>query len=133
MHAEPRHPRELRHHECLIYANDSAPGSWSFLDGGQTLQVAVRGRLVANNGVLLTEAAARGLGITHQPDFIAGPYLARGEVCELLQSYERAPLGIYAVLPSNRYIPHRVSAPIEHLAQAIAAGAAARLPAAARP
>ena len=133
LHAEPRHPDELRHHECLIYANDSAPGHWLFRDGGQTLQVAVRGRIVANNGVLLTEAAARGLGITHQPDFIAAPYLARGQVRELLQAYERAPLGIYAVLPSNRYIPHRVSALIEHLARAIAAGAAARLPAAARP
>ena len=84
--------------------------------------MAVRGRIVANNGVMLTEAAARGLGVTHQPDFIAAPYLARGEVRELLQAYERAPLGIYAVLPSNRYVPHRISALIEHLAQAIAAG-----------
>jgi DNA-binding transcriptional LysR family regulator len=127
-HAEPRHPSELKHHECLVYANDSAPGSWTFRDGSQTLQVAVRGRIVANNGVLLTEAAARGLGITHQPDFIAAPYLAQGRVRELLQAYERPPLGIYAVLPSNRYIPHRVSALIQHLAQAIAASADARAP-----
>ena len=129
LHAEPRHPGELRHHDCLVYANDSAPGGWTFRDGGELLQVAVRGRIVANNGVLLTEAAARGLGIAHQPDFIAAPYLARGEVRELLQAYERAPLGIYAVLPSNRYIPHRVSALIEHLAQAIAAGGGLRSPA----
>jgi hypothetical protein len=32
------------------------------------------------------------------------------------------------VLPSNRYIPHRVSALIQHLAQAIAASADARAP-----
>ena len=28
-------------------------------------------------------------------------------------------LGIYAVLPSNRYIPHRVSVLIEHLARVL--------------
>jgi len=28
-------------------------------------------------------------------------------------------LGIYAVLPSNRYIPHRVNVLIEHLAKSL--------------
>jgi DNA-binding transcriptional LysR family regulator len=81
----------------------------------------VRGRIVANNGSALTEAAARGMGITRQPDFIAAPFLAQGRVKAVLQEFEIPPLGIYAVLPSNRYIPHRVSALIEHLAQALQA------------
>jgi len=42
--------------------------------------------------------------------------LQRGEVVEILQAFESPPLGIYAVLPSNRYIPHRVNVLIEHLA-----------------
>ena len=118
-HGEPRHPTDLRHHECLIYASDSATTQWSYRDGENTLQVPVRGRIVANNGGALTEAAARGMGITRQPDFIVAPWLARGQVQVVLQDFEIPPLGIYAVLPSNRYIPHRVSALIEHLARAL--------------
>jgi DNA-binding transcriptional LysR family regulator len=120
-HGEPRHPSDLRHHECLIYASDNATTQWAYREGTQGLQVPVRGRIVANNGSALTEAAARGMGITRQPDFIAAPYLAQARVKAVLQDFEIAPLGIYAVLPSNRYIPHRVSVLIEHLAQTLQA------------
>jgi len=122
-HGDLRHPNDLRHHECLIYArttgSSNATTQWAYREGEQTLQVPVRGRIVANNGSALTEAAAHGMGITRQPDFIAAPYLARGQVKAVLQDFEIAPLGIYAVLPSNRYIPHRVSALIEHLARTL--------------
>lgn len=118
-HGEPRHPTDLRHHECLIYASDTATSTWSYLEGQQTVQVPVRGRIVANNGAALMEAASRGMGVARQPDFIAAPYLAKGQVAQVLQRFEIAPLGIYAVLPSNRYIPHRVSVLIEHLARVL--------------
>lgn len=118
-HGQPRHPRELREHNCLIYANDSALSNWTFRHRGQTLAVPVRGHIVANNGQALIEAAACHMGIARQPDFIAQPYLARGQVTAILQKFNDAPLGIYAVLPSNRYIPHRVRVLIEHLAQAL--------------
>ncbi len=66
------------------------------------------------------QAAAAGLGITRPPDFIAQPYLDNGSVVPVLPRYEPEPIGIYAMLPSNRYIPHRVSVLIEFLAQALA-------------
>ncbi len=118
-HAEPRHPDELRHHECLLYANDTTRATWVYREGDKASAVPVRGRLVANNGVLLMEAAVQGMGITRQPEFIAGPYLARGEVRAILAAYEPAPLGIHAILPSNRYIPHRVRVLMEYLAEAL--------------
>jgi DNA-binding transcriptional LysR family regulator len=39
----------------------------------------VRSRISANNGEALIEAAAAGLGIALQPDFIAEPALAAGK------------------------------------------------------
>jgi DNA-binding transcriptional LysR family regulator len=119
-HGELRHPSELRHHDCLIYASDHAVSTWVYQAQGQSLPVQVRGRIVANNGAALCEAAARGMGVARQPDFIATPYLTQGRVQAVLQSFESAPLGIYAVLPSNRYIPHRVGVLIEHLARVLA-------------
>jgi DNA-binding transcriptional LysR family regulator len=119
-HGELRHPSELRHHDCLIYASDHAVSTWVYQAQGQSLPVQVRGRIVANNGAALCEAAARGMGVARQPDFIATPYLAQGRLQAVLQAFESAPLGIYAVLPSNRYIPHRVGVLIEHLARVLA-------------
>ena len=118
-HGQPLHPEQLRHHECLIYSMTMNAATWSYAVAGQVSAFAVRGRIRSNNGVALTQAAAEGLGITRQPDFIAEPFLARGEVVELLQDFAPPVLGIYAVLPSNRYIPHRVNVLIEHLAKSL--------------
>ncbi len=119
-HGEPRSPEQLRHHEALLYSINGQTAPWTFRLEGKTLTVPARGRIVANNGEVLMQAAARGMGVTIQPDFIAGPWLARGEVQEVLADYARDPLGIYAVLPGNRYVPQRVRILIEYLAERLA-------------
>ena len=118
-HGLPHHPDALRHHECLVYSMTARGASWLYRVEGQTQLFAVRGRIQANNGLALVQAAAQGMGITLQPDFIAKPFLQSGEVVEILQNFEAPPLGIYAVLPSNRYIPHRVNVLIEHLSASL--------------
>lgn len=118
-HGEPRHPTDLLHHECLIYASDSTINAWPYREGKQPLQVSVRGRIVANNGIALTEAAARGMGIARQPDFIVAPYLLGKKVKSILEKFADEPLGIYAVLPSNRYVPHRVKVLMDYLAKTL--------------
>jgi DNA-binding transcriptional LysR family regulator len=120
-HGRPQHPQDLRDHQCLIYAHDASNSQWMYRERKRILQVSVHGRIVANNGIALTEAAALGMGITRQPDFVAAPYLEKKRVEEILNAYEPEPLGIYAVLPSNRYVPHRVRLLIEDLASAMLA------------
>jgi DNA-binding transcriptional LysR family regulator len=117
-HGTPTHPQELLHHECLLYASTSS-AQWAFSINGEVKAVAVRGRLIANNGLALLAANAAGMGISVQPDFLAEPFLVRQEVVEILAGFAPPPLGIYAVLPSNRYIPHRVAVLIDYLAHAL--------------
>jgi len=118
-HGTPKHPRELQNHECLAYSMDMKPVNWNYDVGGLHFNVPIRGRMMANNGEALMKATASGIGVTRQPDFIAQPFLDNGEVVEILRKFAIAPLGIYAVLPSNRYIPHRVSVLIEFLSNAL--------------
>ena len=120
-HGQPAHPEQLRHHECLVYSNSSTTASWTYQVGDQLRQFAVRGRLTANNGPTLLRATAAGMGISVQPDFLVDPFLARQEVVQILGEFAPPPLGIYAVLPSNRYIPHRVAVLIDDIAKALAA------------
>ena len=83
---------------------------------GQLVSFPARSRINANNGDVLTEAAAQGLGITLQPDFIADSFLAAGRVEAILADFPVPELGIYAMLPSNRHIPHRIRVLMDFLA-----------------
>lgn len=111
----PRRPQDLTRHDCLVYSLGPSRYRWTFQRAGQPLMITVRPRMVADNGTALVQAAAQGLGVTLQPDFIIQPFLDSGQVVEVLKGYEPPPLGIFAVLASNRYIPRRVSALIDHL------------------
>lgn len=75
--------------------------------------VKVSGRLQANNGDALRNAAVAGHGIVRSPSFIAGPDIAAGRLVPLLEDYEPAPLNIYAVYPAQRYLTPKVRAFID--------------------
>ena len=120
-HGRPQHPAELIHHECLGYTSGGIAQNWEFKVDGQLQSFPVRSRINANNGDVLTEAAAQGLGITLQPDFIIDDYLADGRVEAILVDFPVAELGIYAMLPSNRHIPHRVRVLMDFLAAGLVA------------
>lgn len=120
-HGRPQHPAELAHHECLGYTHVGSPTPWQFLVNGQPESFPVRSRINANNGDVLTEAAAQGLGITLQPDFIVASYLDAGRVERILADFAIPEPGIYAMLPSNRHVSHRVRVLMDALAAALAA------------
>ena len=111
----PQHPSDLIHHQCLGYTIAGGQQAWQFLINGQLQNFPLRSQINANNGEVLTEAAAQGLGITCQPDFIAEPALSAGKVKEILTNFSMPELGIYAMLPSNRQIPHRVRVLMDYL------------------
>jgi DNA-binding transcriptional LysR family regulator len=117
-HGEPTHPAELAGHDCLVYLPAQQAG-WIFLIDGQAQRFPVRGRLRANNGDALLDAACRGLGITCQPTFIAAPAIEAGRVRPILTAYRQPELGIHALLPGNRYVPQRVRTLIDYLAMRI--------------
>jgi DNA-binding transcriptional LysR family regulator len=119
-HGRPEKPAELAHHVCLGYTYAGSSQLWQFMVTGQLESFHIRSRLNANNGEVLTEAAAQGLGITCQPDFIADSFLSAGRVEEILVDYPIPELGIYAMLPSNRHVPHRVRVLMDSLAEQLA-------------
>jgi DNA-binding transcriptional LysR family regulator len=117
-HGRPKHPKELIAHECFGYL--LAPrSSWSFVVDGETQWFPVNGRLKANSGDALLEAAVRGLGIARAPTFVAEQAVREGRLEILLPQFPTPEFGIYAVFPGNRYVPHRVRALVEYVAARI--------------
>lgn len=122
-HGTPAHPTELAAHACLGYSTKAGNRPLAFAVDGRVERFHFSSRMLANNGDALAEAAARGLGIAVLPDFIVADYLSRGELVTLLEAFEPPALGIHALLPDNRYIPHRVRVLIDFLAESIESAA----------
>jgi DNA-binding transcriptional LysR family regulator len=117
-HGTPQHPSDLARHECLAYMPSQNAG-WTFLVDGRPTLFPVRGRMRSNNGDALLDAAIRGLGVVSQPSFIAASAVEAGWVKPVLEDFPMPELGIYAVFPSNRYIPHRVRLLVDYLVERI--------------
>ena len=115
-HGRPDTPQALAGHHCLNYTG-TPRSSWPFRMNGETVWVPVKGRLHANSGEALLDACERGLGVCRQPSFIASPAVRAGLLEVILPDYPGPEVGIYAVFPSNRYLPTRVRALTDFLAE----------------
>ncbi len=111
----PQAPAELHDHNCLVYTYASS-NVWVFRQASQTERIAVAGSIRANNGDALLTAAATGLGIILQPDFIVAEAVGDGRLVVLFDDYDCGEAGIYAVYPSRRYLPLKVRSFIDFLA-----------------
>lgn len=60
------------------------------------------------------------MGIACQPDFILARFLDAGRLETLLEEFPVPELGIYAMLPGNRQIPHRVRVLLDFLVEGLA-------------
>ena len=116
-HGAPAAPADLVRHNCLTYEY-ALRDSWTFRDAaGRTHAVRVAGSLNSNNGDLLVAAAVQGVGITLGPDFIVGPELRKGRLVTVLEGYEAPSSPIYAVYPSRRFLPAKMRAFVDFLAE----------------
>ncbi|KAK51792.1 LysR family transcriptional regulator [Bordetella bronchiseptica] len=119
-HGEPHHPSDLVNHNCLSYTAAGNFAIWQFLVDGVATDFPVRARLHSNNGDVLSLAAARGMGITYQPDFIVADDIEAGSLKPLINDFPPPDLGVYVMLPGNRQIPYRTRVLIDFLAERLA-------------
>ena len=115
-HGAPRVPEDLAGHNCFTYEYVTPRNIWRFRDAaGAERSVRVSGSLHSNNGELLAEAAAQGVGIVFEPAFIIGPDVRAGRLVPLLQDYVAPPMPIYAVYPSRKHLSAKVRLFVEFL------------------
>jgi DNA-binding transcriptional LysR family regulator len=120
-HGTPKTPEDLAHHNCVTYDYVPDRTLWRFRDpDGHERAVTVSGNVHANNGDLLTRAAVNGIGIVFEPEFIVGAALAAKKLVRLLEGFEPAPLGIYAVYASRKHLSAKVRSFVDFLAERFA-------------
>ena len=115
---EPDTPADLASHECLVYSNLPDPRRWVCRDAdGVDIEVRVNPVMAASSGDFVCMQAIEGRGIAMQPTFIAGEYVARGDLVPILTGYQWPVTPAYAVYPPTRHLSYRVRAFIDFLAE----------------
>ncbi|MDN2481846.1 LysR family transcriptional regulator [Vibrio agarivorans] len=110
-YGEPHSLSELKYHNCL----QGSTQYWRFDERKIERLVQIRGRMQCNSGYALLNAALKGLGIVQLPDYYVQPYLASGELVELLTDYRGNKEGIWALYPQNRMLTSKVRTLIDYL------------------
>jgi DNA-binding transcriptional LysR family regulator len=113
----PMHPRDLKDHDYLVYANVSMTEQLRFKteDGWKSARGQLR--LRADSGEMLRAAAVAGLGIVVLPSFIAASSVETGELEVILADYPlQEGVALHAVMPPGRATTARVRALIDFLA-----------------
>ncbi len=113
----PEQPQDLANHNCLIFKTHAGYNVWRFKSGARTVDIRASGSFNANSGNALINAARDALGLVLAPEWLVGPYLANGELVEVMPKHSPVPdrTPLYAVHSYQRFVPPKVKTFVEFL------------------
>lgn len=117
-HGTPAHPSDIAHHSVITYTLLATGDQWEFQGPDGTATVKVLPRMRTNSGDTCCAAAVAHHGIVLQPSFLVAPFLASGELVEVLPQYRAIELGVYALYPSRKHLTPKVRALVDFLVEA---------------
>lgn len=115
----PIHPRDLAQHACLcVRENEEDVTLWRYKTSRPKTSnessprwetVRISPALTSNNGEVVREWAAAGLGVALRSEWDAAPSIRRGELRRLFDDYTFEGADILALVPARRGVSARVS------------------------
>ena len=109
----PKRLNDLNQHECLRLTNVQ---QWTFEDKGKNISISVDGRFSSNNVEGVRELSICGIGVAQLTFLDVKKELNEGSLVEInLEDVQPQNLSVWALLPTTRYLPLRVSMFIDYL------------------
>jgi DNA-binding transcriptional LysR family regulator len=112
---EPHTLSELGNHHCLIGTYDH----WRFADGNHSRMIKVHGRVRCSSGLVLLDAALKGMGLAQLPDYYVYDYLKSGQLVEVLGGYKDQREGVWALYSHHRHLSPKVRLLVDYLTQTL--------------
>lgn len=100
---EPQSPDDLAAHDVIAFAGIDNLERWRFRHTGETIEAAVRPRLIVNTAEAAIDAALAGFGITRVLSYQVADALAAGSLVRVLRDYETDPAPVHLLYPQGRY------------------------------
>jgi DNA-binding transcriptional LysR family regulator len=113
-HGTPRHPRALADVNCVRFRGSRTPW-WVFHEGGETLDVSIRGNLEFNHVAPAADACVAGAGFGMFISYQVADLVAAGRLRIVLEAFEPPQRPIHVVVPHGRLLPRRTAAMVEWL------------------
>ena len=119
-HGTPTRPEELAQHACLcVRENEEDVTLWRYRSrrstSGRAETVRITPALTSNNGEVVREWAARGLGIVLRSEWDVAPQIKTGALKRILTGFEFESADVLALVPARRGISARVTRFVEYL------------------
>jgi DNA-binding transcriptional LysR family regulator len=109
-------PEDLRRHACLrLRRSGGGLALWPLNDEGRAVEVAVSGRLIANDFPTLLGAALEGMGLAQVPEPIAAEHVAAGRLVRVLEPFAPMTPGVFLYHPGHRQVMPKLRAFIDHV------------------
>lgn len=93
--------RDLDELPACLYTAHARTAQWTLTRGEQEHTPSLQSAFEADNGEAIIQAAAAGLGLALQPDFLVGPAVGRGELVRVLPDWQARTGNFWALLPSR--------------------------------
>jgi molybdate transport repressor ModE-like protein len=116
---EPASVADLANHSCLVHLLKAPNSVWSFNGPSGRESSKVRGRISANFGEVLQQAALMHEGISMHPLYMVEADLRSGRLRMVLPDHDPSRLDVYVLYPSRKNLPSRVRRFIEYMKDAI--------------
>lgn len=105
----PETIEDLDRHNCLGFNFRRSGPIWPLNQDGRTVDRAVAGSLLANNGETVRRMALAGVGLARLGDFHIRDDLAAGRLVEVLPAFGNGDVDeVHALYLGGRLVPHRI-------------------------
>ena len=113
----PAVPEDLLRHQCLHFSHLTDGTSWRFARGKERRTVRVNAGFTSNNGLVLQQAALRGLGIVYNTTFLAWRELIEGTLVPVLAGWALPLNDLSALYPAGGRLSPKVRALLDFLVE----------------
>jgi DNA-binding transcriptional LysR family regulator len=111
----PTEPEELKEHECVMFNAKNYTANWDLISGRKKVRVGVKGVVSSRDCQSAAAFVLRGHGVGLLETGYCDQALARGDLVRLLPRWASTEVPVFAVYPSRKYLPPRVTAFIKAL------------------
>lgn len=116
-HGTPQKLADLANHQCLVLKERNVSfGHWQLDSSSGRKDVKISGALSSSNGEIILQWALAGKGIALRSSWDLAPYLASGELVQLLPGYSQS-ANVWAVYPTRLSHSAKLRCAVEFLQQ----------------
>jgi DNA-binding transcriptional LysR family regulator len=109
----PSEPADLAQHDCVLLSAKNNEADWNLVSGRRKARIHVSGPVSSRDFNSVSTFVYRGHGIGLLPSTYCDGEIAGGRLVRLLPKWASPPIPVFAVYPSRKFLPLRLSAFLE--------------------